>query len=152
VCVPATRGVPAARRRREVFDGDVLRLDLPRPEPVVEEALVHGPEPALADEVAAREPARRRLELRQRERVQPRRRQRPRQVVQRQRAKPRRRAAHAPHRLLRLPLGPAVAAASLRHRRRIPEEAPEQHPHLNSPAMVLATAKLPLPADAFVSR
>jgi len=105
----------------EVLDGDVLRLDLPGPEPPVEEALVDGAEPALADEVAAGESPRGGAQLRLREGVQARGRQRPRQVVQRQRPQPRRRAQHPPHRLL---LVPAPGRRRLR-----PHETTEQHPH-----------------------
>ena len=69
----------------EVLDGDVLRLEGAGAELAVDEALVHRPEPALAEEVAGGEVLGRRLELVQGEGVQVRLRQRPRQVLQRQR-------------------------------------------------------------------
>jgi hypothetical protein len=110
----------------EVLHGHVLRRELPGAEPLVEEALVDGAEPALADEVAAGEVARRGPELRQGEGVQARGGQRPRQVVRRQRPQPRRRAPHPPHRLLprRRHVVPAPGLLRLRA-----HEAAEQHPH-----------------------
>jgi len=84
----------------EVLDGDVLRLE-PRAEPPVDEALVDGAEPALAEEVGGGEVLGGGLELVQREGVQLRGLQLPRQVLQRQRPQVRR--AQPPQR--RLPAG-----------------------------------------------
>jgi hypothetical protein len=64
----------------EQLDGDGLRLPYAGLDPLIDPALVHGPEPALADEVAHREVPRRCPELLDRERhhvgCQPRQRQR----------------------------------------------------------------------------
>jgi len=91
----------------EVLDGDVLRLE-PRAEASVDEALVDGAEPALAEEVGGGEVLGGGLELVQREGVQLGGLQLPRQVLQRQRPQVRR--AQPPQR--RLP-----AAAPARRRR-----------------------------------
>ena len=96
----------------EVLDGDVLRLE-PRAESAVDESLVDGAEPALAEEVGGGEVLGGGLELVQREGVQLGGLQLPRQVLQRQRPQVRR--AQPPQR--RLPAGAPARRRPLRRRR-----------------------------------
>jgi hypothetical protein len=136
----------------EVLDGNVLRLE-PRAEATVDEALVDGAEPALAEEVGGGEVLGGRLELVQREGVQPGGLQLPRQVLQRQRPQVRR--AQPPQ--LRLPAAAGALARLLlllllRRLLAAAPEAPQQalpQPHAAGRSIhLVASCSAPSPAGA----